>query len=506
MKASKIKHIAQPISVAGQVPDDAGPLFTDSRNVKPNSVFIAIDGTKSDGHDFIEEAVGRGAILVIGEQPISSIDFEIDGFSYFQVESTKKICGSLAQAMMDYPAESLTIAGITGTNGKTTVATLVHQILTEMGTKAGLLGSAGKRIGNKEEDSYLTTPDPIELASDMARMVNEGVTHLVMEVSSHALHQQRTEGLDFDIAAYTNLSHDHLDYHETMMAYGKAKKKLFDELKPSAKAVINRDDEYTCFMIDDSEAKLVPFAFEKRNYQAHKIIIPCKIKKNTAEGLQISVGSTKLQSPMAGSFNAYNLAQAFLMVKEWGYDSKEIKQTIPNIYGAPGRLERVIIDNGNNLPHIFVDYAHSPDALEKVLAALSEVKKKDQTLHLIFGCGGDRDSRKRPIMGKIATDKADRVTVTSDNPRTEKPDAIIDEIFEGIEHPDRVHRIIDRQHAIIDTIKNADVNTIILIAGKGHETYQEVDGVRHHFDDREVAREGLQMLSTSTFNLKNKAN
>ena len=503
MKAADIKHIVAPIQITGRLPEEAGPLFTDSRNVKPKSVFIAIEGTQSDGHDYIEEAVGRGAVLIIGERPASSIDFEIDGFGYLQVSSTQKVCGPLAQAMMGYPARSLAMAGITGTNGKTTVATLVYQILTELGVKAGLLGSAGKRFGSRQEDSYLTTPDPIELAYDMAQMVEEGITHLVMEVSSHALEQQRTEGIDFDIAAFTNLSHDHLDYHQTMMAYAKAKKKLFDDLEASSSAVINRDDSYTCFMVDETKATLVPFSFEGRSSE-NKKIVPCTITSNTAEGLELSVDSTRLRSPVTGRFNAYNLAQAFLIVRQWGFDPEQIASTLSNIYGAPGRLERVIIDHPMDLPHIFVDYAHSPDALEKVLDALLEVKTKDQNLHVIFGCGGDRDRKKRPLMGQIATERADWVTVTSDNPRSEQPDAIIDDIFEGIDYSHRVQRIPDRQQAIIEAIKHADAHAIILIAGKGHETYQEVDGVRHHFDDREVAREGLQMRSNSRENLNHK--
>ena len=373
--------------------------------------------------------------------------------------------------------------GITGTNGKTTTATLVYQMLSATGKKASLLGTVSKRILEEELGSSLTTSDPIELANDMKAMVEAGSEFLVMEVSSHALHQSRVAGFDFEVAAFTNLSHDHLDYHSTVEEYAKAKKLLFDGLPSSSSAIVNADDPHGASMLTDCKAKSVAFSFDtEKNY----------IISNTPQGITLSVEGTTIQSPLVGKFNAYNVAEAFLIGKELGISAEDAAEALKNAPGAAGRMETVKVD-GDALPLVIVDYAHTPDALENVLSTLKNLKEDDQNLIVIFGAGGDRDSTKRPQMAKAAASHADTIIVTSDNPRFENPDLIIADILDGFEVLEHVSSITDRKEAIQKTIAAAGENDIILIAGKGHEDYQDVQGTKHPFDDREIAKAALEL-------------
>lgn len=445
----------------------------------PGSVFIAIRGNEVDGHMFLEDAIARGANVLICEE---SFYTDAKDVCVIEVESTREILGTIAQQFAGNPAEKLTIVGITGTNGKTTVATLVYQVLTKLGKKASLLGTVSKRILEEELHSSLTTSDPIELASDMKAMTEAGSEFLVMEVSSHALSQSRVSGFDFNVAAFTNLSHDHLDYHSTVEEYAKAKKMLFDQLPSSSTAIVNIDDVRGHFMITDTRATVKEFSFKTQDNH---------ILQNSANGLTLIVDEVNIKSPLVGDFNAYNVAEAFLICKALGFDGNSIAKALQTCSGASGRMETVVVE-GDYLPVVIVDYAHTPDALENVLSTLAKLKKEDGKLICVFGAGGDRDPTKRPEMGRAATKYADQLFVTSDNPRFENPDVIIDQILTGFEQKEHVITQSDRKEAIQEAIKSAKSNDIVLIAGKGHEDYQDIRGTKHPFNDYEIAEAALQ--------------
>lgn len=441
-------------------------------------MFIAIEGHEVDGHMFLEDAISRGAKVLITEE---SYYTDADGVCVMEVENTRVLLGKLAQAFAGNPAKELTIVGITGTNGKTTTATLVHQVLSSLGEKASLLGTVSKKILEEELASALTTSDPIELANDMKKMVEAGSKYLAMEVSSHALIQSRVSGFDFEVAAFTNLSHDHLDYHVTIDEYAKAKKILFDGLPPSSTAVINTDDQYGAFMLADCKAKNALLSFgTDQNY----------IQSNTSSGLTLMVEGSLINSPLIGEFNAYNVAQTFLICKALGLKADSIAKALKNATGAAGRMEKIEL---NSAPLAIVDYAHTPDALENVLSTLHQVKETSQKLIVVFGAGGDRDTSKRPEMAKAAEKYADKIFVTSDNPRFENPDKIIEDILKGFDKKDNVTSITNRNDAIKQAIAEANQTDIVLIAGKGHEDYQDVEGTKHPFDDRLIARDALEL-------------
>ncbi len=475
MTIDKLIEICNPLHVTNKDVDGKLTTFAiDSREVREGSVFIAIRGTQVDGHLFLEDAIARGAKVIICEESF----YTDDNVCILEVENTKVLAGPVAQAFAGNPGSVLTVAGITGTNGKTTVATLVYQVLMACGKKASLLGTVSKRILDEEVDSKLTTSDPIELANDMKAMVDAGSEYLIMEVSSHALDQHRAAGFDFEVAAFTNLSQDHLDYHQTLEEYAAAKKLLFDGLPETSTAVVNTDDRYGRFMLSDCKAKPVHLSFSGDEAQ---------ILESSSDGITISIDSHTIKSTLVGTFNAYNIGEAYLICKALGLDSKEIAQALSEAKGAPGRMESVNVDAAG-MPTVIVDYAHTPDALRNVCAALTSVKEAHQSLTVIFGAGGDRDTGKRPKMARAASEFGDKIIVTSDNPRTENPDAIVAEIMTGFENLDNVKSITDRKEAIKEAISEASEHEIIVIAGKGHEDYQEINGKRHHFDDREIAR------------------
>lgn len=486
MNTHDLIEFINPLNTSRYKPEDeVGPLVQDSRQVTEGSVFIAIRGTEVDGHMFLEDAIHRGAKVIICEESYYT-DAEV---CVIEVENTRSLIGPLAQKMAGNPGEKLKIIGITGTNGKTTTATLVYQALTKLGEKVSLLGTVEKKILTESLDSRLTTADPIELASDMKKMVEAGSEYLIMEVSSHALHQARVGGFDFKVAAFTNLSQDHLDYHETIEEYAAAKKILFDGLKPESSAVINMDDSYGSFMADGISAQISELSFGKN----------AQVLNNSAQGLKISVDGSEISSSLVGHFNAFNLAEAFLICNELGHDKQKIASALSSVPGAPGRMESVTLESETDLPKVIVDYAHTPDALENVLKTLSESRTQNQFIYCVFGAGGDRDSGKRPEMAKAASEFADEIIVTSDNPRTENPDLIIADILQGFENTDNVVTITSRKEAIFKAIELASSNDIILIAGKGHEDYQEIDGKRHPFDDRVVAKEALELKAKGGF-------
>jgi len=483
MNFQELIAFCEPMSVSGPEPDIMGKLRQDSREIEFGDIFIAVKGTKSDGHNFIDEAIERGASVIIAQQELS----EYQNAAVLRVKKTRKLLGKLAQKMAGNPAGKLTIVGITGTNGKTTVATLVWQILTKLQYKASLLGTIEKRVLQKQSQSRLTTADPIELAETMKEMVDAGCEYLAMEVSSHALDQKRTKGISFDVAVFTNLSHDHLDYHETMNEYASSKKKLFNSLDSKSWAITNADDERGEWMVNSTPAKILSFSFEDKG------LLQAKLLKSDAAGMTISVDETKIETPLVGRFNAYNVIEALLTCTALGIDGKAAAEILKECHGAPGRMERVNKKLPiKNEPIVFVDYAHTPNALENVLSTLKELKTRHQKLVCVFGCGGDRDSSKRPKMAEIAERYANRVIVTSDNPRSEDPDSIIDDIMKGFKKPENITRLTNRRDAIHEAVFTTKAGSIVLIAGKGHETYQEIDGDRIHFDDREIVRDALQ--------------
>lgn len=484
MTFSELITFCNPISLIGQKPNEIGLLCQDSRKVTPGDIFIAIRGLTSDGHDFIKKAVENGATVIISEEKSK----DIDNVAQIIVNDTRSLIGRLAQKLEGSPAEALTIVGITGTNGKTTVATLVWQVLTDLGQPASLLGTVEKRFNKTQSaDSALTTADPIEIARDMKKMVQMGSKFLVMEVSSHALEQQRTAGIPFYVAVFTNLSHDHLDYHKTEENYAAAKKKLFDELDSNSWAITNVDDSYGEWMTKDTIAKVIGLSFEKHT------TVQANIVDADATGTQIDIEDLQLKTSLIGRFNAYNAVQAVLALTALGFDGSHIADSFTSCTGAPGRMERVNEESSpKDQPNVIVDYAHTPDALENVSQTLAGLKKDGQKLTIVFGCGGDRDKTKRPKMAVIAETYGDSVMVTSDNPRTEKPETIIKDILAGFSDRSAVSHDPSRRAAIEKAILDASDGDIVLIAGKGHETYQEISGERSHFDDREEARTALQ--------------
>ena len=486
MTIDQLIEFCNPVSLEGSNPETIGKLCQDSRVVEKHDIFIAVSGLKSDGHNHIHEAVANGASVVITEK-----DVELPGYILnITVNDTRRLLGPLAQWMVGDPAKKLVITGITGTNGKTTVATLVWQILTKMGYQASMLGTVEKRVNQKQFHSRLTTADPIELANDMRQIVDAGSTHLVMEVSSHALTQKRVSGISFAVAAFTNLSHDHLDYHKSMDEYASAKKMLFNALDNKSWVITNADDPKGLWMTNSTPAKVLSFSLNGKG------LINASVLSSDPDGMVIKVDETPFHTPMAGDFNAYNVVQALLICTALGLDGSKVSQVLSECHGAPGRLEKVSFPGSeSDAPTIFVDYAHTPDALKNVATTLKKLKSKRDKLVIIFGCGGDRDRKKRPEMARIAEKYGNEVVVTSDNPRSEDPLKIIDDIMAGFKKPERVTVIPDRAEAIRKTIDEANQRTMILIAGKGHETYQEIQGERIHFDDREYALEALKQLN-----------
>ncbi len=488
MTYKELVAFCDPATVMGSTPNEIGNLCQDTRKINPGDVFIAIKGHTSNGHDYVEAAARNGASVIISEKPVKINT----NSAVVVVKSTRSLIGPLAQKMAGNPAEKLTITGVTGTNGKTTVATLIWQALTELGQPVSLLGTVEKRFNKRIGTSALTTADPIEIARDMKRMVNIGSKFLVMEVSSHALEQQRTDGIPFYVSIFTNLSLDHLDYHKTMAQYASAKKRLFDNMAPTDWVISNFDDPRGEWITGDTAARVLGISFEKHS------TVQADIVRSDAKGTQIDIEDLQLRTPLIGTFNAYNAVQALLACTALGFDGTHIAEALETCPGAAGRMER--INRPENLDHepiVIVDYAHTPDALKNVSRTLAEMKEDSQNLVILFGCGGDRDKSKRPRMAKIAAEYGDQIMVTSDNPRTEDPETIISDILKGFDDTSTVYSNVSRREAIEEAIEKASSTDIILIAGKGHETYQEINGERTHFDDREIARKALDTRRSS---------
>ncbi|MEX0685190.1 MAG: UDP-N-acetylmuramoyl-L-alanyl-D-glutamate--2,6-diaminopimelate ligase [Balneolales bacterium] len=478
MNFFKLISLCQPLAVQGSQPRTIRALVTDSRLVRRGDVFIALRGFKVDGHRYISTAADNGASAVIVEEIVPGTTI-----TQIQVKDTRQLIGPLAQAFEGYPAKEVQIFGVTGTNGKTTVATLVHQVLFVLGIRAGLLGTIGVMIHKHRIPSHLTTPDAADLASLFRMIASSKCRYACMEVSSHAIDQQRINGLTFKVAGFTNLSHDHLDYHKTMEEYAKTKKKFFDGLGKDAIAIVNTDDPQGEYMVSDCQADIRRYGFA--GSQGDSIL------KNNSYGLVIKVDGVTVESPLIGEFNAYNLALTYHACRALGISEEDAVWALSNLEGPVGRMQRIVVESDVALPVVIIDYAHTPDALKNVLKTLHEIKKRNQFLHVVFGAGGDRDVSKRPEMAKFAEQYADCITITSDNPRNEDPEVILDDITRGFSKKRSILRDVDRRRAILRTIHQANPNSIVLIAGKGHETTQEIKGTFHHFDDKEVAETAL---------------
>ena len=454
-------------------------LTDDSRAVVTGSAFVAIRGTEADGHSFIDKAIANGASLVVCEAVPGAVRERFPGAVFATVSDTRVALAEMAAALYDDPADALRLVGVTGTNGKTTVAFLVHHILEALGETTGLLSTVEVRMGGDTADAALTTPGPIELQRTLRRMVDNDCTACAMEVSSHALDQDRVHGLDYEIGIFTNISADHLDYHGTPRAYRQAKKKLFDGLSSDATVLYNADDEAGPQMVVDTEATTVSFALDR------DADIRPKILESRVEGLRLAIDGRERTVRLAGRFNAYNLAAAYGTGRALGHDAGAVLDALAAAPPVPGRFEQLTFEDG---PTVVVDYAHTPDALENVLRAVRDTAPADATLWCVFGCGGDRDNAKRGTMGSIAEQLADRVIVTSDNPRTEEPAAIMEDIRRGVSRPDEMKWILDREAAIQAAAEAAQPGDIVVIAGKGHEPYQTIGTEKRPFDDRDMAR------------------
>lgn len=457
----------------------------DSRKVGLNDVFVAIRGTQSDGHDYIVKAVEQGAIAIVAEELPEQI---INGITYVKVADSSSALATIAANFYGNPSENLKLIGITGTNGKTTIASLLYQLFNKAGYKTGLLSTVKILVDKTEYKATHTTPDSLTINKYLAEMSAAGVEYCFMEVSSHGIHQKRTEGLRFEGGIFTNLSHDHLDYHDTFAEYRDVKKKFFDELPKEAFALVNIDDKNGLVMLQNTKARKLTYALKSyADYRA-------QILENQLSGLLLKIQDQEVWVKLIGIFNAYNLLAIYATAEILGLTQIEALQLLSELESVSGRFQYLISEG--NITAI-VDYAHTPDALKNVLETINDIRTKNEELITVVGAGGDRDTTKRPKMGHIASALSTKAIITSDNPRSESPEAIIEEIEKGVEpiNVKKVLSITDRKQAIKTACQLANAGDIILIAGKGHETYQEIKGERFDFDDYKIVQETLKQLN-----------
>lgn len=471
--------------VQGVVQTPIEQLSVDSRNVKPGTAFIAIKGVHVDGHQFISKAIDLGAVAVILEELPAITHNDV---TYIVVENTQEALGIIAHNFYDRPTDHLKLIGVTGTNGKTTIATLLYELFESLGYKSGLVSTVENRINGEVIPSTHTTPDPIQLNDLLNKMVVAGCTHAFMETSSHAIHQYRIAGLKYAGGIFSNITHDHLDYHKTFDEYIKVKKKFFDQLPSDAFAITNLDDKRGMVMLQNTNAKKFTYSIQQPADFKGKIL------ENGLSGLMMIVDNQEVHFRMIGEFNAYNLLAVYSAAVALGENKQEILRCLSVLKGAEGRFDYVISQVDKVIG--IVDYAHTPDALENVLSTIKKLRKGYESIITVVGCGGDRDAAKRPIMGKVACDLSDKVIFTSDNPRTEDPLLILKQMETGLDTAGKRKfiSIADRKEAIKTAISLAKPEDIILIAGKGHEKYQEINGVKYAFDDKQILIELLEFL------------
>jgi UDP-N-acetylmuramoyl-L-alanyl-D-glutamate--2,6-diaminopimelate ligase len=457
----------------------------DSRKIMENDVFVAIRGTVSNGHDFIETAINKGATAIVCDELPEVI---VTGITYIQVKDTNSALAFMSTNYYDNPSTKLRLVGITGTNGKTTIASLLYQLFKKAGYKVGLLSTVKIMVDDVEYKATHTTPDSLTINHYLNEMVEIGCEFCFMEVSSHGVHQKRTEGLEFAGGVFTNLSHDHLDYHETFSEYRDVKKSFFDHLPKAAFALTNIDDKNGLVMLQNTAARKLTYAL--KTYAEYK----AQILESQMGGLLLKINESEVWVRLIGTFNAYNLLAIYGTAVELGLERLEVLRLLSELESVSGRFQFIISDLKITA---IVDYAHTPDALENVLKTIADIRTKNEQLITVVGCGGDRDTTKRPIMANIATTMSDKVILTSDNPRSENPQTIIEQMEAGVE-PQNFKKsvsIVDRKQAIKTACQLAKPNDIILIAGKGHEAYQEIQGVRHDFDDMKIVKEFLEQMN-----------
>jgi UDP-N-acetylmuramoyl-L-alanyl-D-glutamate--2,6-diaminopimelate ligase len=456
----------------------------DSRKIEKNDVFVAIRGSVSDGHEYIGKAIQLGAVAIVCDTFPETV---ADGVTYIQVKDTNKALAFMAANYFGNPSERLKLVGITGTNGKTTIASLLYQLFKKGGYKVGLLSTVKILVDDVEHKATHTTPDSITINHYLSAMIDAGVEYCFMEVSSHGIHQKRTEALHFVGGVFTNLSHDHLDYHASFAEYRDVKKSFFDNLPKSAFALSNIDDKNGPVMLQNTTAKKLTYAL--KSYADYK----AQILESQLSGLLLKINGNEVWVKLIGTFNAYNLLAIYGTAVELGMESLEVLRLLSDLESVSGRFQYIV--SNSNITAI-VDYAHTPDALENVLKTINDIRTKNEQLITVVGCGGNRDKAKRPIMGGIASELSDKAIITSDNPRDEEPEVIINEMEQGVapQNYKRVLTITDRKQAIKTACQLAQPNDIILIAGKGHETYQEIKGIRHDFDDMKIVKEILDQL------------
>ncbi|AUS05939.1 UDP-N-acetylmuramoyl-L-alanyl-D-glutamate--2,6-diaminopimelate ligase [Pseudotamlana carrageenivorans] len=471
-------------SVTGGTNTEVNAVAFDSRHIGANDLFVAIDGVVVDGHKFIDVAIKNGAKSVVCEVLPEHLE---EGVAYVEVDNSHKALAIIAANYYGNPSENLRLVGVTGTNGKTTIASLLYQLFKKAGYKVGLLSTVKIMVDAKEYKATHTTPDSLTINAYLKEMNEAGVEFCFMEVSSHGIHQCRTEGLNFEGGIFTNITHDHLDYHKTFAEYRDVKKRFFDGLSKKAFAVVNVDDKNGLFMLQNTKAR--KFTYALKQYADYK----CQILENQFSGLLLKVNDSEVWTRLIGKFNAYNVLAIYATAELLGLEKVEVLRLISDLESVSGRFQYIVSDKKITA---IVDYAHTPDALKNVLETINGIRTKNEELFTVVGCGGDRDRTKRPEMGNIASVLSDKVIFTSDNPRTENPEDILREIENGVEPQNfkKTLTIQDRRQAIKTACQMAGPNDIILIAGKGHETYQEINGVRSHFDDLETVRELLNQL------------
>jgi UDP-N-acetylmuramoyl-L-alanyl-D-glutamate--2,6-diaminopimelate ligase len=457
-------------------------VTADSRVVTEGSVFVAIKGGQVDGHQFIQNAVAKGAICIVGE----SFDLKIpDHICAVRVENASRCFGLLMSAWHDFPTEKLKVIGVTGTNGKTTTATLLFDLFTALGYCCGLISTIEVKIGKKIVPATHTTPDAARLQSLFSEMVQAGCSYAFMEVSSHAIHQNRISGIHFKGAVFTNITHDHLDYHGTFDLYLKAKKQFFDDLPKDAFALVNMDDKRGMVMVQNTRASIKTYALKRMASFKTRLIA------NGLDGLQLEINGKEFFSRLIGSFNAYNLTAAYASATLLGVEESLLRTKLSGLTAAAGRFDYFRVPHSKVMA--IVDYAHTPDALLKVMETIHKMKPAGARILTVVGCGGDRDKEKRPEMAKVAANLSDLTILTSDNPRTEEPVAIIDEMAAGLSPAQlkNMLRITDRKEAIRTACHLVKHGDILLVAGKGHEPYQEIMGIKYPFDDKKILQESL---------------
>ncbi len=471
--------------VSGSTSQEVGSICFDSRKVEPGTLFIAVKGTLSDGHDFIEKAIEQGAKGIVCEKFPARLHKDV---SYFLVEDSAKSLGIISANFFDHPSSKLKLVGVTGTNGKTTVATLLFQLFRDLGYKCGLLSTVQNQINDLVVPSTHTTPDPITLNSLLNDMIDGGCDYCFMEVSSHAVAQHRITGLQFTGGIFTNLTHDHLDFHQTFDAYLKAKKTFFDSLESNAFALTNIDDKNGIVMLQNSRG-------HKKTYGLKNIAdFKAKIIENHFSGLLLNIDGEEVWFKMVGSFNAYNLLAVYSTAMLLEQDRARVLISLSRLSGAEGRFDYMVSPAG--IIGI-VDYAHTPDAVQNVLHTIQDIRTGAEQVITVIGCGGDRDKSKRPVMAQVACDWSNKVILTSDNPRSESPEQIIQDMEAGVmpQNRKKAISIVDRREAIRTACHLAKPGDIILVAGKGHEKYQETAGVKHPFDDKQILTEILTLMS-----------